>query len=97
MLRSFINGFKLLSKIPLWTPKANYNTQLGRWNYNYDETSLERKVRLANEDHCGVCDITNLSNDNHNENDIFCYIADCCGNGCPGCDIYKKLTIEKSI
>ena len=36
------------------------NPALGRWNLVHnDETQLERKVRQANEDHCGVCDENN--------------------------------------
>ena len=36
------------------------NPSLGRWNLVHnDETQLERKVRQANEDHCGVCDENN--------------------------------------
>lgn len=92
MLRILTNRFKILVNKKIWSSKDNYEIKLGRWNYNYDEKSLDRKVRLANEDHCGVCDIKDNSNNN---DDIFCYIADCCGNGCPGCDIYKELTIKK--
>jgi replication-associated recombination protein RarA len=33
----------------------NNNIQLGRWNINYDEEKLTTIIRLANEDHCGVC------------------------------------------
>jgi hypothetical protein len=33
--------------------------QLGRWNISYDLKELERKVYLANHDHCGPCGYLN--------------------------------------
>lgn len=29
---------------------------LGRWNFTYDDKILEKKIKNANEDHCGCCD-----------------------------------------
>ena len=28
---------------------------LGRWNINYTKDKLDRKIYLANHDHCGPC------------------------------------------
>lgn len=28
---------------------------LGRWNINYCEKTINKKIDLANEDHCGTC------------------------------------------
>ncbi len=38
--------------------KDNNNKKLliGRWNRDYDTYILERKVYLANMDHCGCCE-----------------------------------------
>ena len=30
---------------------------LGRWNMTYEKNHLERKIYLANYDHCGPCGI----------------------------------------
>ena len=32
--------------------------ELGRWKINYSNLVIKNKVRMANEDHCGVC-VTN--------------------------------------
>lgn len=32
-------------------------TRLGRWNRLSCNTQIERRVQLANEDHCGTCEI----------------------------------------
>ncbi len=37
---------------------------LGRWNLKYDEKIINRIVSLANEDHCGCCDVK-VSEDNY--------------------------------
>ena len=34
---------------------------LGRWKLDYCDQALLHKIRLANEDHCGVCDYTTAS------------------------------------
>ena len=46
---------------------------LGRWNIQYDEVIIKRKVEQANEDHCGCCNelilnnnITNTKNKENN-------------------------------
>jgi hypothetical protein len=36
--------------------KRNNSILMGRWNYDYEKDLLERKVYLANMDHCGCCD-----------------------------------------
>ncbi len=41
---------------------------LGRWNVDYCENKINRKIDLSNEDHCGVCnnDTININNKNIN-------------------------------
>ena len=39
---------------------ANY---LGRWSITYCKNTLNKRVDLANEDHCGVCYSTKYHND----------------------------------
>jgi hypothetical protein len=34
---------------------------LGRWNLDYSQQILSTKVRLANEDHCGTCHLSTVS------------------------------------
>lgn len=34
---------------------SNFKPQLGRWQRDYDKQIINRKIELANEDHCGVC------------------------------------------
>jgi len=47
----------ILNKVRLeFTNKRNNNILMGRWNYDYEKNLLERKVYLANMDHCGCCD-----------------------------------------
>jgi len=41
---------KLFSKF-----KNNENIMLGRWKINYSKSYLDRKIYLANHDHCGPC------------------------------------------
>jgi hypothetical protein len=31
------------------------NIKLGRWNVDYNNNSINRKIDLSNEDHCGPC------------------------------------------
>ena len=78
---------RLLAHLTSRSSSSRTTPELGRWNYSYDEKSLDRKIRLANEDHCGVCDIRPTESDT----DVFSYIADCCGNGCTACDIFTTL------
>lgn len=60
LLKSFsvLNLKRTNSKI------KNNEIMLGRWHINYDEDKVKTIVRLANEDHCGVCndDIINEKN-----------------------------------
>ncbi len=35
---------------------------LGRWNIVYCEKKINKKIDLANEDHCGVCDKIKYNN-----------------------------------
>ncbi len=42
---------------------------LGRWNYTKSSSELERKIYLANYDHCGPCGKIKI-NENKNENKI---------------------------
>lgn len=36
--------------------KSVSETSLGRWNINYHQDVITKKVNQANEDHCGVCE-----------------------------------------
>jgi len=31
------------------------NIKLGRWNVDYNNNNINRKIDLSNEDHCGPC------------------------------------------
>lgn len=70
---------------------SNSFIKLGRWNCTYDEAALERKIRLANEDHCGVC-MEQTESKKQPYEDPFIYITECCGNMCPGCEVYNKFS-----
>jgi hypothetical protein len=35
--------------------------QLGRWNINYCDEQINKKIDLANEDHCGTCSQYDIS------------------------------------
>lgn len=39
-------------------------TSLGRWNRLNCNTQIERRVQLANEDHCGTCEIEEVIKNN---------------------------------
>ncbi len=56
MLTHFIN--KLFTKQPV--------VQLGRWNIDYCQKKINKKIDLSNEDHCGTCN----NNNNNDNNDI---------------------------
>ena len=43
--------FRLLKHI---TQCSKY-TPLGRWNITYNKKELDKKIYLANQDHCGPC------------------------------------------
>ena len=49
MLRSFQS---LISRI---SPPIKEQPLLGRWTMNYSKAHLDRKIYLANHDHCGPC------------------------------------------
>ena len=49
MLRSFQS---LISRI---SPPIKEQPLLGRWTMNYSKDHLDRKIYLANHDHCGPC------------------------------------------
>jgi hypothetical protein len=34
--------------------------QLGRWNLDYCNKKINRKIDLSNEDHCGPCGYNNI-------------------------------------
>ncbi len=38
---------------------------LGRWSLKYDEHTLQRIVHLANEDHCGCCEVKMSKDDEY--------------------------------
>jgi hypothetical protein len=57
---------------------SNKNNLLGRWEITYCKDALNKRIDLANEDHCGVCYSTKYHNDgyikymnntNHNTSD----------------------------
>lgn len=50
-MRLFNKIIRLLS----FEIKKNEKIMLGRWNLIYDDTKLENRIKLANEDNCGVC------------------------------------------
>jgi hypothetical protein len=41
---------------------------LGRWSIVYCEKTINKKLDLSNEDHCGVCDVNKFNK--HKEYDI---------------------------
>ena len=44
----------ILKKIILKDPPK----QLGRWNIDYCNKKIDRKIELSNEDHCGPCGLS---------------------------------------
>jgi hypothetical protein len=46
---------------------------LGRWNIVYCEQKINKKVELANEDHCGNCNIYKYNNYNEINIDKFIF------------------------
>ena len=53
IINNFLNIFK------------NNPIYLGRWSLKYDERIVNRIVYLANEDHCGCCEIKYEKNDEY--------------------------------
>ena len=44
---------------------------LGRWNIMYCQNTINKKIDLANEDHCGICNqYDNKLNKNDNKIDV---------------------------
>lgn len=63
-IRSVLTKFKI-SDTPIL---------LGRWNLDYCQVVLDRKVTLSNEDNCGICysnQFQNMIIRNQQEEDIF--------------------------
>lgn len=48
--------FKKAFKKNLWVRFQSTKPVLGRWTLEPSQQKLDRKVDLANEDHCGCCD-----------------------------------------
>lgn len=71
------------------------DVMLGRWQLDYNEQKLERKIRSANEDHCGVCDIETQNNEKQ-INYIKPYLI-CCRNNCPNCRFKSNPTMKIKI
>jgi len=63
-----INIWLVIAKLKNFTPDIWLNLQskqqkvlLGRWNIDYCENIINKKIDLSNEDHCGVCN-NNINN-----------------------------------
>lgn len=56
MISNFINKFFVKEPVVL----------LGRWNIVYCQQKINKKIDLANEDHCGTCN----NNNNNNKDNI---------------------------
>ena len=55
-LKQFYHLYEPLSKtMKLWRPSFKQHHVLGRWGQVNSNTQLDRKIDLANEDHCGPC------------------------------------------
>lgn len=46
---------KFISKIITSLMQKELPKPLGRWNINYCNQKINRKIDLSNEDHCGPC------------------------------------------
>lgn len=60
--------FDIFQFLRLWKHQNNGNNGVmtGRWNLDYDNTIQNRKVYLANMDHCGCCDtVAKINIENH--------------------------------
>lgn len=47
----------IIKMIKLLLTKNEQKMNLGRWNIDYCNKRINRKIDFANEDHCGACDI----------------------------------------
>jgi hypothetical protein len=45
---------RLTDRFHLYTKKSNI-APLGRWNIDYCNKKVDKKIDLSNEDHCGPC------------------------------------------
>ena len=57
-MKSFIRGLldRVTSSVKRQTvTSATASPALGRWDIQYDERIIDRKIVQANEDHCGCC------------------------------------------
>lgn len=96
MLRSSISRLTrtLSSKISKAEP-----IKLGRWNLSYTEQELEKKIRWANEDHCGTCTGSNesvsskktVNTNNSTQPSRSGNYKLCCGKSCPDCLIFRNI------
>ncbi len=65
----FITKLKnLIPNIWLYQKLEEPKILLGRWNIDYCEKKINKKVELSNEDHCGTCN--NINNNINNINNI---------------------------
>ncbi len=46
---------KIISIIKNLIPNKQHKVLLGRWNIEYCDKKINKKVDLSNEDHCGTC------------------------------------------
>lgn len=53
-MRFIINFIRLL------LTKRSPNVKLGRWNIDYCNKKINRKIDLSNTDHCGPCGIDKI-------------------------------------
>lgn len=42
------------------TKPIQHHKPLGRWNISYCDNTINRRIDLSNEDHCGVCNETSV-------------------------------------
>ena len=55
-LKQFYHRYEPLSTtMKLWRPSFTQHRVLCRWGQVNSNTQLDRKIDLANEDHCGPC------------------------------------------
>lgn len=58
--------FDIFQFLRLWKHQKDGVVMTGRWNLDYDNTIQNRKVYLANMDHCGCCDtVAKINIENH--------------------------------
>jgi hypothetical protein len=52
----------IIKFIRLLFNKKEIKMNLGRWNIDYCNKKINRKIDLSNTDHCGPCGIKNINN-----------------------------------